>query len=156
MNPARFILDVHLGKLAKLLRMMGFDTLYRNDLEDAEIIRIAQQENRIVLTRDRGILQNKKVKRGHFVDSTFPKQQLAEILETFSLHDDIHFLSRCILCNGIITPVGKEEVGHALQPRTRQHFSRFFKCSHCGKIYWEGSHFDRMKDFYKTIQNPGA
>jgi len=72
MASTRFILDVHLGKLARLLRMAGFDTIYRNNLDDPEIIQIAEDENRIVLTRDRGILKNKRVKHGHFVESPTP------------------------------------------------------------------------------------
>ncbi len=153
MESVCFILDVHLGKLAKLLRMMGFDTLYRNDLEDEEIIRIADQENRVVLTRDRGILNNKRVKRGHFVESIFARQQLTEVIDAFALKDSLSFLSRCLICNGLISEVSKEEVDHALEPRTRRIFTRFFRCLHCGKVYWEGSHFERMKSFYEEIKN---
>ncbi|MFO7978678.1 MAG: Mut7-C RNAse domain-containing protein [Bacteroidales bacterium] len=153
MESARFILDVHLGKLAKLLRMMGFDTLYRNNLEDDEIIRIADQENRIVLTRDRGILNNKRVERGHFVESIFAREQITEVIDAFALKDSLSFLSRCMVCNGLIMEVSKEEVDHELKPRTRRYFNRFFRCRHCGKVYWEGSHYDRMKSFYEEIKN---
>lgn len=153
MESARFILDVHLGKLAKLLRMMGFDTLYRNDLEDEEIMRIAAEDHRIVLTRDRGILSNKRVERGHFVESIIAREQLKEIIEAFALHEAISFLSRCIRCNGIITEVSKAAVDHELEPRTRRHFTRFFRCNHCGQVYWEGSHYDRMKGLYEEIKN---
>ncbi len=153
MTSARFILDVHLGKLARLLRMTGFDTLYRNDLDDPEIIQIAEEENRIVLTRDRGILRNKRVKNGHFVESRYAKEQLREIFEAFNLKDSIQFLSRCIACNGTIAEVSKEAIEQELLPGTMQYFHEFFKCLDCGKIYWEGSHFDRMMSFYEEIKN---
>ncbi|MFW5707307.1 MAG: Mut7-C RNAse domain-containing protein [Bacteroidota bacterium] len=148
----RFILDVHLGKLARLLRMTGFDTLYRNDLEDQEIISIAESDNRIVLTRDRGILKNKRVKRGHFVNSPYAKEQLREIISTFQLGDSINFLSRCIACNGTIEKVEKEDILEELKPGTSRYFNEFFRCRDCGKIYWEGSHFERMMDFYEKIK----
>ena len=152
MNPARFILDVHLGKLARLLRMAGFDTLYRNDLDDPEIIQIAEDENRIVLTRDRGILKNKRVKRGHFVKSPYAKEQLREVIDVFQLKNNIHFLSRCIACNGTIEEVKKEDIEGELKPGTMQYFHEFFRCRDCGKVYWEGSHFDRMMHFYEEMK----
>ncbi len=152
MKDARFILDVHLGKLARLLRMAGFDTLYRNDLDDPEIIRIAEEQNRIVLTRDRGILKNKRVKRGHFVESRFGRQQLKEVIHAFGLENEIRFLSRCIACNGHIARVSKEEVRNDLKPGTMRHFEVFFRCRDCGKIYWEGSHFEQMMDFYEEMK----
>ncbi|MFN2396743.1 MAG: Mut7-C RNAse domain-containing protein, partial [Bacteroidales bacterium] len=153
MDSARFILDVHLGKLARILRMTGFDTLYRNDLDDPEIIQIAEDENRIVLTRDRGILKNKRVKHGHFVESRYAKEQLREIINIFGLKNHIRFLSRCIACNGTIEEVNKEEIQDELKPGTNQYFHEFFRCRDCGKIYWEGSHFDRMMDFYEEMKD---
>jgi uncharacterized protein len=152
MDSARFILDVHLGKLARLLRMTGFDTLYRNDLDDPEIIQIAEDENRIVLTRDRGILKNKRVKRGHFVEARYAKEQLREIIDVFGLKNQISFLSRCIACNGTIEEVSKEEIEKDLKPGTNQYFNEFFRCRNCGKVYWEGSHFDRMMSFYEEMK----
>ena len=152
MASTRFILDVHLGKLARLLRMAGFDTIYRNNLDDPEIIQIAEDENRIVLTRDRGILKNKRVKHGHFVESTYAKEQLKEIIDVFELKESIRFLSRCIACNGTIAEVSKEEIEMELKPGTNQYFNDFFRCRDCGKVYWEGSHFDRMMNFYEEMK----
>jgi len=152
MNLARFILDVHLGKLARLLRMAGFDTIYRNDLDDPEIIQIAEDEDRIVLTRDRGILKNKRVKHGHFVESRYAREQLREIIDVFELKESIRFLSRCIACNGTIAEVSKEEIEEELKPGTNQYFNDFFRCRDCGKVYWEGSHFDRMMNFYEEMK----
>ncbi len=152
MDSARFVLDVHLGKLARLLRMTGFDTIYRNDLDDPEIIQIAEEEKRIVLTRDRGILKNKRVERGHFVESTHAKDQLKEIIDVFGLKNSIRFLTRCIACNGTIEEVNKEEIENELKPGTNQYFNEFFRCCDCEKVYWEGSHFNRMMSFYEEMK----
>lgn len=151
-ESARFVLDVHLGKLARLLRMTGFDTIYRNNLDDNEIIGIAMEEERIVLTRDRCILKNKKVKKGYFVQSRFAKEQLHEVIAHFGLQKEIEFLSRCIACNGTIVEATREEVETSLQPCTLKHFTEFFRCRDCGKVYWEGSHYDRMMGFYEEMR----
>lgn len=144
LRNTKFILDVHLGKLARKLRMIGFDTLYRNDFDDDEIIKIGLEEKRIILTRDVGILKNKSVTHGYFVKSQQPAKQLEEVIGRFDLRSQIRPLSRCIECNGKIIPVGKDEIIHRLQPRTREHFNEFFQCTGCGKIYWEGSHYDKI------------
>jgi uncharacterized protein len=150
-SSLRFVLDVHLGKLARLLRMSGFDCFYRNDLDDPEIISIAQEQERIVLTRDRGILRNKKVSHGHFVQSTEPKEQLKEIIEVFGLRDQFKPLSRCMVCNGNIGKVDKQQIESLLLPGTRKHFEEFFRCGQCSKIYWKGSHYDKMVSLLKNI-----
>jgi uncharacterized protein len=144
-NP-KFILDVHLGKLARKLRMVGFDTLYRNDYDDDEIIAIALKEKRIILTRDVGILKNRLVTHGYFVRSTQPARQIEEVIGRFDLSGMINPLSRCIECNGTIVAVGKHEIEHHLQPKTRKYFDTFFRCTDCLKIYWEGSHYKKMLD----------
>lgn len=145
-NP-KFILDVHLGKLARYMRMFGFDTMYRNDYDDPEIIRISLDEHRIILTRDLGMLKVKAVTHGYFVRSQNPKQQLKEVLQHFDLHSAVDPFNRCIKCNGELKTVNKEEIMDQLEPLTRKYFSIFFQCCSCQRIYWEGSHFDRMKAF---------
>ncbi len=153
-RPARktsFILDVHLGKLAKLLRMTGFDAVYRNDLEDDEIINRACDENRIILTRDRGILKNSRVKKGYFVRSQKPVEQIKEVIIRFQLQSSIEFLSRCIECNGIISHKAKKDIEKNLKPGTSIHFNKFYRCSNCGRIYWEGFHFESMQAYYREL-----
>jgi len=110
LRTTRFILDVHLGKLAKLLRMYGFDTLYRNDYSDPEIIQIASNQKRIILTRDLGILKQNAVTHGYFVRSQFPSKQLKEIIQRFDLSNKVNPLPRCIHCNGEIKKVNKEDI----------------------------------------------
>jgi len=150
LRTTRFILDVHLGKLAKLLRMYGFDTLYRNDYSDPEIIQIASNQKRIILTRDLGILKQNAVTHGYFVRSQFPSKQLKEIIQRFDLSNKVNPLSRCIHCNGEIKKVNKEDIIQQLKPRTQKYYHQFFQCSSCNKIYWEGSHFKQMMEKIKS------
>lgn len=146
-NPLRnpcFILDVHLGKLARLLRMLGFDTLYRNDYADQEIIDIAAREKRIILTRDLGLLKNSAVTHGYRVRSTHPEEQIREIVNRLQLHSLIQLFSRCMNCNGLVQPVEKSVIEDRLPPRTARYYQQFFQCSQCKNIYWRGSHYVKM------------
>ncbi|NIR50597.1 twitching motility protein PilT, partial [candidate division KSB1 bacterium] len=105
----KFILDVHLGKLAKQLRMIGFDTLYQNHLDDDEIIEIGLKEKRIILTRDKGLLKNKKVTHGYWIRSSRPEEQLKEVVHRFDLQSRIRPFQRCMECNGLIKSIDKKE-----------------------------------------------
>ena len=140
----RFVVDVHLGKLARILRMLGFDTTYRNDLADREIVDIASRETRIVLTRDRRLLLRRAVNRGYLVCSEDPVEQAAEVLRRFDLYRAIRPFRRCMTCNGIIEPVAKEEIADRLDPHTRSAYNEFFRCTACCRIYWKGSHYASM------------
>jgi uncharacterized protein with PIN domain len=142
-NP-RFVLDVHLGTLAKKLRMLGFDTRYETGYTDGEIARIASDERRIVLTRDIGLLKRSEVERGYWLRSQTPAKQFLEVLEQFDLFSKSSPFSRCLNCNGIIRRVGKHEVEKLLQPKTRRYYDEFYRCDSCGKIFWKGSHYLRM------------
>jgi uncharacterized protein len=153
LRNTKFILDVHLGKLTRKLRMLGFDTLYRNDYADDEIIEIALAEKRIILTRDVGILKNKLVTHGYFVKSTQPARQIEEVIGRFDLSGRIRPLSRCIECNGTIVAVSKREIDNLLQPKTKRYFDAFFRCMDCRKIYWEGSHYTKMLDKIVQLQS---
>jgi len=148
----KFILDVHLGKLAKFLRMIGFDTLYKNNFSDPFIIVTSISEKRIILTRDLGILKNKQVTHGYFIRSTNPKDQLIEVIDRFDLGENIQPLNRCIECNGSIVIVCKEEIEHLLKPKTRKYFNDFFQCNNCKKVYWEGSHYHKIIDQINNLK----
>lgn len=152
LRKTAFVLDVHLGKLARLLRMLGFDTLYRNDYDDPEIVDISLNQHRIILTRDRGILKRKAVTHGYYVKSNSPKEQLREVIRRFDLADQINPFHRCIACNGLLTPVNKEDVLSELPPKTSIYFEEFHQCKSCGKIYWKGSHYQRMKKFIGKLR----
>jgi len=139
-----FILDVHLGKLARILRLLGFDVLYRNDFDDDEIIRISLDEHRIILTRDRPMLFNKVITHAHWLHSTNAEKQATEVLRRFDLFDQVRLFCRCPVCNGRIQSVEKGDILDRLEPLTKEYYDRFFQCSDCGKIYWQGTHYDRI------------
>jgi uncharacterized protein len=148
-----FILDVHLGKLARYLRMLGFDTLYRNDNDDPEIIRISLAEHRIILTRDIGLLKVKSVSHAYFVRNQDPGKQLVEVLDYFDLYPSIDPFNRCIKCNGQLEPVEKEEIIQRLEPLTIRYFNEFYRCRDCQGVFWEGSHFEHMQRFIQDIRH---
>ena len=149
----KFIIDVHLGKLNTLLRMLGFDCYYRNNLEDKEIIEIACMEDRIVLSRDIGIFKNGKVKWGYFPRSQDPKIQLKEILDRYDLRSKIKPLSRCMNCNGKIILVDKKQILDDLKENTKLYYHDFYVCKDCKKTYWKGSHYHKMLDFIENFSN---
>jgi len=153
-NPLReskFVLDIHLGQLATYLRLIGFDTLYRNDFQDANLAQISLQEKRILLTKDRGLLKRNSVTHGYYIRESDPELQLLEVVRRFDLRSSITPFSRCLRCNGLIVPVSKQAVRHRLEDDTRKHFDDFTTCSECGQIYWKGSHYERMHRFLKRM-----
>lgn len=151
LREPRFILDVHLGKLARLLRMLGFDTLYDNSWDDPEIVERGLAENRIILTRDAGILKRRDVTHGYLVRSDDPLEQAAEVLRRFDLARRIEPFRRCMACNGLIESVSREEVEEELLPGTREHYSEFYRCRSCGRVYWRGSHYEAMREKIETL-----
>ena len=151
LRSPKFVLDTHLGKLARYLRLLGFDTIYNNDFEDHEIIKISLNDNRIILTRDKGILKNNTVTHGYYIRSQKPKEQINEVIRRFNLESLIKPFTVCSLCNGEIVSVSKDLVKGQLKTLTKKHHKRFFMCSRCKKIYWEGSHHDRIKNFINSL-----
>lgn len=147
----RFILDTHLGKLAAYLRMLGFDTLYQNDYEDQEIAVTSKNENRIVLTRDTGLLKRCEITRGYYVRNTIPSEQVVEVIQRFNLSSLVHPFLRCMVCNHLLENVEKGEIIQRLQPKTIERFDAFQICPGCQRVYWKGKHYERMKNFIKEI-----
>jgi uncharacterized protein with PIN domain len=147
----RFVLDTHQGQLAAYLRMLGFDTLYRNDYHDDELARISSQEERILLTRDRGLLKRRIVVYGYYVRETDPQRQVVELLRRFKLASAISPLRRCIGCNGLLETVQKEDVLDRIEPKTRAYFEEFSACTACDQIYWKGSHYEQMRQFIEKV-----
>jgi len=161
LRELRFIADVHLGKLARLLRLCGFDVIYSNTMDDNAIIERAIDENRVILTRDKGILKNSRVKKGYFVKETNPHEQLDEVIVRFDLLSSIEPFTRCAVCNTRIVPVDKGEILHRLPPKTAKYYNEFSICPSCGRIYWKGSHYEKIKERITKItkqisgKNPG-
>jgi uncharacterized protein with PIN domain len=145
LRKLRFIADVHLGTLVRYLRMLGFDTLYRNDYADPEIIQTAAAEQRVILTRDRGILKHKSVTHGYYVHSSKPDKQIQEVLQRFDLYSSMQTFTRCIRCNGTIAQIEKRKIEQRLQPNTLKYYNLFFICQRCDQLYWKGSHYWRMQ-----------
>ena len=151
LRDPRFVLDVHLGKLARYLRMLGFDSLYENDLDDPTIIAISLRERRIILTRDRGILKNGAVTHGYWLRATQPREQLREVVRAFDLQRRIEPFSRCLVCNGPLQAVDKSEVLERLPTRVKDCYDRFVRCQNCDGIYWAGSHYERMRKLVEEL-----
>jgi len=114
----------------------GFDTLYRSDYDDAAIIRLSLDEQRIILTRDKRVLKHTVVTHGYWVRSTVPRRQLGEIVRVFDLGGDKRPFTRCILCNGPLQRVGKNAVADHLPPRVPAYFEEFAQCQECAHVYW--------------------
>jgi hypothetical protein len=144
LRQPRFILDVHLGRLAAYLRMLGFDALYQKDLRDDELSAIAGDQRRILLTKDRGLLKRSEVTHGYCIRRSHPREQLAEVLDRFDLARLAAPFTRCLRCNGLREEVAKEVVAGQVPPASRAIHDGFWQCSACGKIYWPGSHHRRM------------
>lgn len=140
----RFILDVHLGRLAKYLRLCGFDSLFSAFFNDREIIEEAVRESRVILTRDRLLLKNATAATGYLVKSQYHEEQLREVFEALRLREHVRLFSRCITCNAVLEEVKKEEIADRLLADTKKYFSVFRRCPGCDRIYWEGSHYDNM------------
>jgi uncharacterized protein with PIN domain len=148
----RFVLDNHLGQLSTYLRMLGFDSLYRNDYQDEELTEIATREERTLLTRDRRLLMRKAIRQGYCLHSTDPRQQAAEVLRRFKLRDQVKPFQRCLRCNHPLEAVSKEAIIDRLEPLTRLYFDEFHICPACHQIYWKGSHYGHMLEMIEAME----
>lgn len=151
LKTPRFVLDSHLGKLACHLRLLGFNTIYRTDFPDEEIVTIIKKVKRILLTRDIGLLKNKVVKSGHWIRSTDPLEQIKEVLKRYGLGSKIKPFTLCLECNGKIVRVDKARVSRILPPKVKKFYTRFYRCSNCHKVYWQGSHYERLLELVNQL-----
>ncbi len=147
LRVTRFICDVHLGKLKSLLRLFGFDSEYANDLGDEEMLAISLAQGRIILTRDRGLLKRREVTHGYFVRSTMPKEQVREVMRRFDLAGRVKPFSLCISCNEELVPAPKTEIVSIIPPLVAERYDVFSRCPKCGRVFWRGTHWERMKKF---------
>lgn len=145
LRVTRFIADAHLGGLARLLRLTGFDTLYDNHYDDAEIVAIAVREGRIVLTRDRELLKRRELTHGCFVHALKPELQAMEIFQRLDLCRNARPFSLCLECNAPLRPIDKADVAHRLPADVCARQTRFSTCDRCRRVFWEGSHWQRMQ-----------
>jgi len=153
LREPKFVADVHLGRLTRYLRMMGFDVSYKNYFSDDEIVRISLKEKRAILTKDRGILKRNEVTHGYWVRSAGVEDQVKEILKRFHLQNEIKEFSRCMECNDLLKPVKKEKIISQLPPKVARLQNEFYNCPACKKIYWKGTHYHRMLSFIQSLKN---
>ena len=153
LQSTRFVLDVHLGKLASYLRLLGFDAWYRYDCDDAELADISNSQQRILLTRDRGLLKRSIVTYGYWVRAITPMEQSREVLQRFALWAKIQPFKRCLRCNGDLVPVKLDEVSARLPTKTRQYYDEFFLCQKCQQIYWKGSHYSKLQQLVEQLSS---
>lgn len=155
LEEPRFVVDVHLGKLAGYLRMLGFDTVYPDDHDDAVLAQISSEERRILLTRDQGLLKRSLVTYGYWVRATDPRRQVVEVFRRFSLSGQVAPFERCVHCNGLLEPVRKGDILDRLKNGTRRYYDEFRRCRACKRIYWKGSHYERMQKFIDWLLHNG-
>ena len=141
--PARFVLDVHLGTLARRLRLVGLDTAYANDAADDVLIEQANAGRRVLLTQDRGLLRRRKLWHGAYVRGARPDEQFADVLDRFA--PPLAPWTRCPACNGLLSPAAKADVEPLLQPGTRRTYQAFSRCADCAQVYWHGAHSKHLK-----------
>lgn len=144
-SPRSFTADVHLRKLAKTLRLLGMDTTWNRRWDDDTIIRHSNRERRMILTRDRGLLKRSSTKFGYWLRSTEPDRQIKEIFERFDIEHNLQPFSRCMECNGLLETVEMKEVEEKIPPKVKEWHSTYYRCRNCNKVYWKGSHYDKLK-----------
>jgi len=147
----KFVADVHLGKLVKYLRLFGFDTLYDKGFDPHSLVEISARQGRVLVTRSRDLLKHKVIARGILVRETDPKMQLKSIFERLDLHAEARPFSRCLCCNGLVESIPKQGVAQSLPSRVMAKPQTFTSCSSCHRVYWEGTHFERMSHFVKEV-----
>lgn len=142
--PLRFLLDVHLGTLARRLRLLGVDAAYEStDIGDPALAARSAAEQRVMLSRDRGLLRRRELWAGAFVYSTRPDDQLQDVLERFA--PELRPWTRCTACNGLLREATKEEVADQLKGGTQRSYDVFAQCTACGRAYWKGAHHEQLE-----------
>jgi uncharacterized protein with PIN domain len=152
----RFAVDAMLGRLARWLRLLGFDAVFEADVPDEQLVRRALDEERWILTRDRALPVEWQVPRVHVVAAESPFEQLREVVRTFALAERVALFARCSRCNAPLEAVAVEAVAARLPARVRERHTRFFACPRCGRVYWEGTHVERMRRVIDRALAPEA
>lgn len=151
LRQIRFVADVNLGRLARNLRLLGFDCLYQNDYTDADVVEIGVQQKRIILTRDRRLLFCRRITHGHLVLSDDPAIQTQKVIRRFQLENRIDPFHRCLDCNGCILRINKELIVEQLFAKTQRYYDEFYQCEACRKVYWKGPHLKNMLAKLKSV-----
>jgi hypothetical protein len=147
----KFVVDVNVGKLADRLRLLGLDAAYEPEWSDDAIAAIAEAEGRVVLSKDLALLKRNKVEFGRAVRAAHPDDQILEVVEFFGIQGPFEPFTRCIHDNTPLVPVDKADIIDRLEPLTKKYFHEFHICPTCGRIYWPGSHHERMQEWMQNI-----
>jgi uncharacterized protein len=151
LRDTRFVLDTHLGKLAAYLRMLGFDSDYSNNRQDEELALISALDGRILLTRDTGLLKRKAVTHGYFVHEIYLRRQVVEVIKRFDLVGALQPFQRCLVCNELLHSVSPAVIKELVPAGVSGMYSEFYQCQNCRRIYWKGTHYQRMVKFIDDI-----
>jgi len=146
-----FVADVHLRRLARFLRLLGFDVLHSNAFEDDELVNLSVDQRRILLTRDRQLLKHGRLTHATWIRSTDPIEQAREVVRRFDLRGSARPFSRCPACNGLLQSVDKAAVADEIPPKTARWLDEYVRCDGCGKLYWRGTHFARLEGLVERI-----
>lgn len=150
-QPSAFLTDIHLGKLAKSLRLLGIDTSLARDLEDQQIIHRSNRQKYMILTRDLNLLKHSDTRYGYWVRSTDPDEQLHEIFRRFDLASKMAPFSRCMECNGLLHEVPLQKVRQKIPPKVQEWHKTFYQCERCSRVYWRGSHYQKLQQKVDTF-----
>jgi uncharacterized protein with PIN domain len=144
---ARFIVDVNVGKLARWLRMLGYDTLFIHDVDDNELVTISLNDKRVLLTKDTQIMLRRVITSGRvkamLIEDDNPKDQLRQVARMLKIDQEMKF-TRCLECNELLVPRGKDEVRQLVPTYVFKTQPQYFQCPACQRIYWRGTHWQRM------------
>lgn len=151
LRGTRFILDAHLGKLVRALRLFGFDTAWESDAKKGALVARSLAEHRIILTRDRKLLKSGDVTHGCWIRHTDPREQLSDVIARFDLCTQARPFTRCTLCNGVIEVTDTEQARREAPERVYQRYDEFYRCQSCEKLYWKGTHYEQLKAFVDGI-----
>jgi uncharacterized protein with PIN domain len=149
-EPA-FIADVHLGKLARALRLLGFDTLYSNAYTATDLRNLAVAQQRILLSRSAAFNSYPEL-HALVVQSELLQSQLQQVVQQLGLSSHLRPFTRCLVCNGLLSIVSKETIAKQLEPNTRLYYNNFWQCLQCGKVYWKGVHYNRMQALVRSVE----
>ena len=156
LRVTRFMVDTHLGRLARWVRMLGFDAICDAGFDHDQIVEVSLREHRIILTHNRQLLKDARVTHGYWVRATEPREQIEEVVVRLDLRSQFTPFSRCMDCNGTITARPLEDVAHRVPPMVRKQTGSFHQCEACGKVYWNGTHVQRMRTLIDALRGPGG
>lgn len=155
LREPRFVADNHLAKLARFMRLLGFDTTHDRRWDDPELIAISISEQRALLTRDVELLKHGDLDHGYYVRAIDPREQIVEVVRRFHLDQEIEPFTRCTSCNGLLETVSKEDVSDLVPPQTREHIDNYVQCLGCGQVYWRGSHEPDLQQIVDSARDAG-